>query len=180
MKRLLVFICAVPLMFSCNSNSGNPASAMNDSLVQAAAAKDSMLARNKATALASQEALNAGKYDDMYKDFATDGSDYGDGSMAPVKGVDSMKAMFKSFINAFPDMKGENFIAVAEGNQVAVFGDWTGTFKNPLMGMKPTGKSFKFRDVDLFTFNDAGKITEHRSVQSFATILQQVGAKMRN
>jgi hypothetical protein len=37
------------------------------------------------------------------------------------------------------------------------------------MGIKPTGKSFKYRDVDLFTFNDAGQITEHRSVQSGKT-----------
>jgi hypothetical protein len=28
--------------------------------------------------------------------------------------------------------------------------------------------------VDLFTFNDAGKITEHRSVQSGKTIMEMV------
>jgi len=47
------------------------------------------------------------------------------------------------------------------------------------MGMKPTGKSYKLKDVDLFTFNDEGKITEHRSVQSMETMLSQVGAKMK-
>jgi hypothetical protein len=47
------------------------------------------------------------------------------------------------------------------------------------MGMKPTGKSFKVKDVDLFTFNDEGKITEHRSVQSGKTMMDMVGAKMK-
>ena len=55
----------------------------------------------------------------------------------------------------------------------------SGTFKAELMGMKPTGKSFKVKDVDIYTFNDDGKITEHRSVQSMATMLSQVGAKMK-
>ncbi len=45
------------------------------------------------------------------------------------------------------------------------------------MGIKPTGKSYKVKDVDLFTFNDDGKITEHRSVQSSSTIMMQTGAK---
>ena len=44
------------------------------------------------------------------------------------------------------------------------------------MGMKPTGKTFHVKDVDLFTFNDEGKITEHRSVQSLQTMMMQVGA----
>jgi len=70
-------------------------------------------------------------------------------------------------------------MAIAEGNQVAVFGDWSGTFKGDLMGMKPTGKSAKWKDVDIYTFNDEGKITEHRSIQSMTSILWQVGAKMK-
>jgi hypothetical protein len=47
------------------------------------------------------------------------------------------------------------------------------------MGMKPTGKSFKVKDVDLFTFNDEGMITEHRSVQSGKTLIDMAGAKMK-
>jgi hypothetical protein len=47
------------------------------------------------------------------------------------------------------------------------------------MGMKPTNKSYKVKDVDLFTFNNEGKITEHHSVQSMQTMMTQVGAKMK-
>ncbi len=84
----------------------------------------------------------------------------------------------QEIFTAFPDMKGENLMAISEGNHVAVFGDWSGTFKGEIMGMKPTGKSFKIKDVDLYTFNDKGQITEHRSVQSMQTMMLQVGAKI--
>jgi predicted ester cyclase len=71
-------------------------------------------------------------------------------------------------------------MTLSDSNHVAVYAVWTGTFKNALMGMKPTGKSFKVPDVDIFTFNADGKITEHRSVQSLGTILTQVGAQMKH
>jgi predicted ester cyclase len=133
----------------------------------------------KQAALDATEAVNNHDADALFKDAAPDFTDYGDGNMAPVQGVDSGKAFFKQFVTAFPDIKGENLMAVAEGNHVAVFGDWSGTFKGEAMGMKPTGKSFKVKDVDVYTFNDEGKLTEHRGVQSMETIMSQVGAKMK-
>ena len=68
--------------------------------------------------------------------------------------------------------------AVADGDYVIVYGTWTGTWKNDFMGMKATGKSFKVNDADIFKFNDAGKMMEHRSVQSMKTIAMQIGMKM--
>ena len=178
MKQLLVLIGFSAFIISCN-NSNTAATSSMDSVMAARATKDSMLEKNKATALASVEAFSAGKWDDVFKDVVPDVVDYGDGSMAPMKGVDSIKAMIKVYMAAFPDYKGQNFMVIGDGNHVAVFGDYSGTFKNPLMGIKPTGKSFKVKDVDLFTFNDDGKITEHRSVQSNKTIMDMIGAKMK-
>jgi predicted ester cyclase len=178
MKQLLVFIGFTAFLISCNNNS-SPMTTTMDSVAAARMAKDSVLDKNKATALASVQAFSSGKMDEAFKDVTTDAVDYGDGTMAPVKGVDSIRSMVKVFMTAFPDYKGENFLVIGDGNQVAVFADYSGTFKNPLMGMKPTGKSFKLKDVDLFTFNDAGKITEHRSVQSNKTMMEMVGAKMK-
>jgi len=136
--------------------------------------KDSVVEKNKATALASAQAWTTGKAENVLKDIAADAVDYGDGSMAPIKGIDSIKAAIQSFMNAFPDMKGENFLVIGDGNHVAVFGDWSGTFKNAMGKMKPTGKMFKIKDVDLFTFNDAGKIIEHRSVQTNDAVMKQI------
>jgi predicted ester cyclase len=85
----------------------------------------------------------------------------------------------KGWLDAFPDYKGENLMAIADGDKVAVLRDWSGTFKKDFMGMKATGKIFKAKDVDIFTFNDAGKITKHRSVQSMTTLMQQLGVPMK-
>ncbi len=178
MKQLLAFIFIAAMILSCNSNS-SPAMPAMDPGTTAILTKDSITEKNKATALASVQAFSDGKMDEAFKDATPDVVDYGDGSMKSVKGVDTIKAMVKDFLAAFPDYKGENFVVVGDGNHVAVFADYSGTFKNPFMGMKPTGKSFKLKDVDLFTFNDAGKITEHRSVQSGATLMEMVGAKMK-
>jgi len=179
MKKLLLFMGLVPWMMSCNNNTPAAANAAADSVVAAMTAKDSVLEKNKAVALASVQAFTPGKLDEVFKDVTADAVDYGDGSMKPVKGVDSIKANVREFMKAFPDYKGENFLAIGDGNHVAVFADWSGTFKNPFLGVKPTGKSFKVKDVDLFTFNDQGKMTEHRSVQSSRTILDMVGFKMK-
>ena len=179
MKQLLVFIGFAASIMSCNSNSSPAMTSTMDSVSNARAAKDSILEKNKTTALVSVQAFTAGKMDEAFKDVTTDAVDYGDGMMAPVKGRDSIISMVKGFMVAFPDYKGENYLVIGDGNHVAVFADYTGTFKNPLMGIKPTGKSFKAKDVDLFTFNDDGKITEHRSVQSGKTMMEMVGAKMK-
>jgi predicted ester cyclase len=179
MKPLLLMIAISALAISCMNNGGTTTPSSSDSVAIALAARDSVLQKNKATALASVKAFGSGNLDEVFKDVTPDAVDYGDESTAPTKGLDSIKANVKQFLAAFPDYKGTNFIVIGDGNHVAVFADWTGTFRNPLMGMKPTGKSFKLKDVDLFTFNDQGKMTEHRSVQSNKTLFDQVMPKMK-
>ena len=144
----------------------------------AKATVDSADLKNKQTAMASMAGIMAHNADEVLKNAAADAIDYGDGSMPPAKGVDSIKAGLKAFLNAFPDYKGENLMYVAEGNTVIITGDWSGTFKNDAWGMKATGKSFKVKDADILTFNADGKITSHSSIQSNSTMMAMVGAKM--
>ena len=179
MKPSFIIISVLSCIVSaCNSNTSTEpktdttATTMN-------APKTDMAEKNKETALAVQQSVNNHDADAVMKYAAPDMVDYGDGNTPPAKGIDSCKKFLQGFFTAFPDIKGENLMAIAEGNHVAVFGDWSGTFKGEMMGMKPTGKSFKVKDVDLFTFNDEGKITEHRSVQSNETMMMQVGASMK-
>ena len=171
-----VFAC---MATACNNNTSSSATATDTTSAMMSSPKTDMTEKNKQRAMAAIQAVVNHDADGLFKDAAPDFTDYNDGSMPPVKGIDSNKKFFQMFLTAFPDMKGENLTAIAEGNQVAVFGDWSGTFKGDLMGMKPTGKSAKWKDVDIFTFNDDGKFTEHRSIQSMTTILSQVGAKMK-
>ena len=160
---------------SCNGGATNSSSP--DSMSSAKMAADSMLEKNKATALAAVQGFVSENVDVAFKDVTQDAVDYGDGTGAPIKGLDSIKASAKMFMAAFPDLKAENLFAIADGNHVAVFSEWGGTFKAAMMGMKPTAKAFKVHDADLFTFNDAGKITEHRSVQETQNIMSKVMGK---
>jgi predicted ester cyclase len=179
MTKLLLFVALAALAMGCNTKSESDSATAADSTLAAIKAKDSILDKNKATALASTQAWNTRNLEAASANFVTDVVDYGEGSYKPVKGLDSVKINMKAFMDAFPDVKGENFEVLGDGNKVAVIGDWSGTFKNPMMKMKPTGKSFKLKDVDIYTFNDAGKITEHHSIQSNLTIMVQVGMKMK-
>lgn len=131
--------------------------------------------RNKKVVMASMEAFFSNNLEGVLKDAAPSFMDYADGSVPPMSSKDSLVAFFKMIKNAVPDYKGENVMYLADGDHVAVIADWTGTFKNDLMGMKATGKTFKFKDVDIFTLNEDGKITEHRSVANFGAVLMGSG-----
>jgi predicted ester cyclase len=183
MKKIFLIISALGLLTACN-NSGTSADTKKDtssmSNMSSMSSAESKADRNRQTALASTQAINAHDANGALKDATPDAVDYGDGSMKPVKNIDTVKTMISAWLKAFPDAKGENLESFtnADGSKVIVVGEWSGTFKNDLMGIKATGKSYKYWDGDIFTFNDEGKIIAHRSLQSNMTMMNQVGAKM--
>lgn len=180
MKKVHLLAFAACLFFAaCNDGATTTGDSPNDSTGNSTKmTQEDKEERNKNVVLESMAAMNNHNPDDVLKNVTADGVDYGDGSMPAVKGIDSVKAGMKGFLAAFPDYKGDNLEAVADGDKVMVYGDWSGTFKNDFMGMKATGKSFKVKDVDIFTLNDEGKITSHRNVLPWSAIMEQVGAKM--
>ncbi|HYF31869.1 MAG TPA: ester cyclase [Chitinophagaceae bacterium] len=169
---LLASFIAALYITACNDASTTTAGeGKNDST---AATQEDREERNKKTALASVNAFMSGNADEALKDAAPDAMDYGDGSIAAIKGVDSIKAGMKGYMASF-EVKGDNIEAVADGDYVYVSGDWTYTWKNDYMGMKASGKSVKYKDVDIFKFNNDGKITEHRSIVPWAYGMQAMG-----
>jgi predicted ester cyclase len=128
--------------------------------------------RNKKNIMSSMEAFNSNDMEKVFRDAAASFIDYADGSTPPMTNLDSVKMFFKMLKDAVPDYKGENYMYLADGDHVAVIADWSGTFKNDLMGMKATGRMFKFKDLDLFKLNEEGKIIEHRSIANLAAVLQ--------
>lgn len=135
--------------------------------------------RNKKTAMASIEAFSNHNIDSVLKDVTPDAVDYGDGSMPPIKNTDSIKAGITAWQNAVPDIKGANYKAVSDGEWVMIWADWSGTWTGDFMGQKATGKSFKVKDVDIFRFNDEGKMTEHHNILPFTSIANQIGLKFQ-
>ena len=125
--------------------------------------------RNKKTAMASMESFNKGDLDGTFKNAAANFVDNADGSIPPISNIDSLKGFIKMVMASIEGYKGENLKYYADGDYVLVHGDWGGVFKNDLMGIKATGKPVKFKDVDIFKFNEEGKITEHSAVQNMGS-----------
>lgn len=170
MKKLWIVAFTALAFTACNSS---PASSSD-------ATQQAKEERNKRIALASVGSFEKGNLDSVFKDVAPDAIDYGEGSNPPVKGVDSAKNGLKTWMTAVPNFKGSDFVAVADGDYVMVYGQWSGTWSKDFLGMKPTGRSFSMYDVDIFKFNEEGKIIEHRSVQSSKEAARQLGMDMPN
>ncbi|MEI6945926.1 ester cyclase [Paraflavisolibacter sp. H34] len=169
MKKRLLVLAGTALWFSACRGSNSPA-------VSEQEAKEE---RNRQTALASVQATSRRDADGLLKDAAPGMADYGDGSLPVIRGVDRIKPLLHLWFTAFPDVQRNKLVAVADGDWVMVWGTWSGTFKNDLMGIKATGKAYRdVPDVDIFKFNAEGKIIEHHNVQSPNTFLLKAGAQL--
>ena len=138
--------------------------------------KESKEEQNKKIALQCIKAWSAGNIDEIVSHLAPNTADLGDESTPPARGIDSVSYFMRTWNSSVNDYKADHEIAVADDDYVFVYAGWSGTFKNDFMGMKTTGKSFKFKDVDIFKFNDESKIIEHRAVH-FSTVLKQLASR---
>jgi predicted ester cyclase len=168
-KMIFSLLAAAVLLIACNNEKKtDDGGEKKDATVSSAESKQE---RNKKVVMASMESFMKGDLDGTFKDAAAGFVDYGDGSTAPMTNIDSLKGFMKMLTNSIEGYKGENLNYYGDGDFVLVHGDWMGTFKNDLMGIKATGKPVKFKDVDIFKFNDDGKITEHSAVQNLGAVL---------
>ena len=184
MKQILLAAFTALSFMACNNTATTPTAVSDSATTNMSTgttpnSKESKQERNKQIIESSMKGFeNGGNPDVVFKDAAPDVVDYGDGSMKPVKSLDSARTGLKMWMTAVPDYKGSDFTTVADGDYVMVYGTWTGTWKKDMMGMKATGKTFKVKDVDIFKLNDDGKIIEHRNVLPMSEIGRQVGMKM--
>ncbi len=176
MKHTLFIAAAFALcsLGSCNNESANGTSTKTDST---AAKTESKTETNKKTAMSSMEGINAHDIEKTVKDGAANFVVYQDGT-TPAGNLDSTRHILGMVFNSFPDFKGANQVFIADGNYVLVISDWTSTFKNDMGPVKATGKTAKYKDIDIFTFDDNGKVTSHRSIYPTAAIMMQLGADM--
>jgi len=144
-------------------------------LLSACTQKEMQSEKNRQAALASVHAFEKADLAAM-KHFCAPGFiDYGNGESKPVNNLDSMKVAMDAFYAAFPDQKVTNLQAFSSGDTVVVTDTRTGTFKQPLMGIKPNGKHYNYRDVEILVFNKDGLIISHQAIQSDRTIFGQLG-----
>jgi predicted ester cyclase len=172
MKKLILGMAIVScFLAACTGKSSVTISTTSDSTA-------TYLTKIKQAAMSSDSAYAKRDVITLVKDYAPGFIEYGNGESKAVTNMDTIKGSAKSFFEAFPDFKGEDFKVVAEDSTVIITGTWSGTFKKEFMKIKPTNKAFKVFDADIFTFNKAGKITSHKDVQSDAAFFNQLGIPM--
>ncbi len=85
-------------------------------------------------------------------------------------------AMFTMMRQQTPDMHIEVEDVIASGDKVAVRSTMTGTDTQGFMpGMPPTGKPFAMGAIDVFTFDEGGKNSEHHGVYDMMGTMGQLG-----
>src|SRR5438067_822970 len=113
--KYTLFITAAFAIFSfasCNNaGTGNETPKTDSTAMKAQTKAD----KNKKTIMEGMVAFNAHDAEKVLKDASPDFIEYQDGSMPPVKGVDSVKKMLSQYMNAFLDLKSENTMYFADG-----------------------------------------------------------------
>ena len=90
-------------------------------------------------------------------------------------GPDEVREYFRESRTAFPDQRNE-LIALYHADDAVIVEIWLlGTHKGPLMGIEPTGRSFRCRVTAFFIFEGANLVCE-RVYFDAGTILRQLTA----
>jgi len=88
-------------------------------------------------------------------------------------GLEEVREYFRESRTAFPDQRNE-MISLRHADDAVITEFWLlGTHKGPLMGIEPTGKSFRCRMTAFFLFDGENLICERVYFDS-ATILRQL------
>jgi steroid delta-isomerase-like uncharacterized protein len=124
-----------------------------------------------------EEVINAGKPGLCDRYLAADRVDHQDYGLPSgmADGHEGFKRVLGGFFEAFPDLHLEVQFTTTDDDRVMFYLSTTGTHRGPLMGMAPTGKTFKVNGVDIFRFNDEGKISVHWGVFDTFGMLAQLG-----
>jgi steroid delta-isomerase-like uncharacterized protein len=90
-------------------------------------------------------------------------------------GLDAVREYFRESRTAFPDQRNE-LIALHHADDAVIAEFWLlGTHRGPLLGIDPTGRSFRCRMTAFFIF-DAGGLVCERVYFDAGTILRQLTA----
>jgi steroid delta-isomerase-like uncharacterized protein len=100
---------------------------------------------------------------------------HGPSLLPEVRGREAFKQVLAGFRAAFPDLRETIDDQVAHGDKVANRFTSRGTHRGDLMGIAPTGKTFKLAGIDICRIVD-NKIVEMWASWDALTFLQDIGA----
>lgn len=90
------------------------------------------------------------------------------------QGAQGFKEFFSAWFIAVPDWDYTLKKILADGNEVWVYGAYTGTLKNDWLGIPAAGQRYTFDAVDIFRVQD-GKLAEHWDVMDIYGLFKQLG-----
>jgi steroid delta-isomerase-like uncharacterized protein len=124
-----------------------------------------------------EDVINAARPDLCDRYLAADRADHQDYGLPPgmANGHEGFRRVLGGFFEAFPDLRLEVQFTIADDDRVMFYSSASGTHRGPLMGMAPTGRTFKVNGVDVFRFDDEGKIAVHWGVFDTFGMLAQLG-----
>lgn len=129
-------------------------------------------ARNKATALKVNAAINERRFDDGVLFYATN---YVEKSVKQAPGRAGVKAAWENAVKLWPDSQIVVEQMVAEGDWVLVKYKAKATHTQVVMGVQPTNKKLEADSWDAFHFDKDGLIFEsHNTIDNLA-MMQQLG-----
>jgi steroid delta-isomerase-like uncharacterized protein len=121
------------------------------------------------------ERLNAGDVDGFGDLVADDFVEHETSpGLEPTK--DGVKALFRMYIAAFPDLRMDPEDVLPSGDKVVARVRGTGTHRGEFMGMPATGRTIDVELIDIMRFRDDGLAHEHWGVFDTLKMMQQLGA----
>lgn len=91
------------------------------------------------------------------------------------QGASGFRDFFANWFDCVPDWKCTVKKIVAEGDEVWVYGTYSGTLKKDWLGITASGQSYSIDAVDIFRIQD-GKLAEHWDVIDIYGLFKQLGA----
>ncbi|HVX44687.1 MAG TPA: ester cyclase [Mycobacteriales bacterium] len=88
--------------------------------------------------------------------------------------TDALKLVWRTLIQAFPDIRVTVEDVIAEGQKVVARQTVTGTHRGEYRGHAPTGRSVRYNEIFILRFED-GRIAEIWGVVDVLTQLKQLG-----
>ncbi len=129
---------------------------------------------HEATLRRCYELINAGNVDGFGDLLADDFVEHEETpGLAPTK--DGVKAFFRIYIAAFPDLRLDPEDVLASGDKVVARVRATGTHQGEFMGMPATGKGIDVQLIDIMRIGDDGLVREHWGVFDALAMMQQLG-----
>jgi C-1 hydroxylase len=130
--------------------------------------------KNKAVVRQIWEAWNRGEMDSLPSDLTTHDYIVHSPLGGKIKGMEGIKQIFAIEKNAFPDYQDKIENVIAEGNMVAAFFTFSGTFQGELMGNSPNGNKVVLPWAQLNRFA-GGNLAETWNYYDTADWFRQLG-----